>query len=72
MKRISGNFDEGAVVEVQSLDGRPFAKAVSSFSAVDLQVVLGHDSSEFTALLGGAHKGVIFRPEDMVFLDDEN
>ncbi len=72
VKRISGNFDEGAVVEVQSLDGRPFAKAVSSFSAVDLQVVLGHDSSEFAALLGGAHKGVIFRPEDMVFLDDEN
>ena len=70
--QVDGTFAEGSIVEVQTVDGSSFAKAVSSFSSVDLRQVVGHDSSEFTAILGNVHKGVIFRPEDMVFLDDEN
>ncbi len=70
--QVDGTFAEGSIVEVRTADGFSFAKAVSSFSSVDLRQVVGHDSSEFTAILGNVHKGVIFRPEDMVFLDDEN
>jgi glutamate 5-kinase len=70
--RVDGTFGEGAIIEVRTPDGSPFARAVSSFSSADLKQVAGHDSSEFAAILGSSHKGVIFRPEDMVFLENDN
>ncbi|HPX28210.1 MAG TPA: glutamate 5-kinase [Sphaerochaeta sp.] len=70
--RVDGTFGEGAIIEVRTPDGSPFARAVSSFSSADLKQVAGHDSSEFAVILGSSHKGVIFRPEDMVFLENDN
>ena len=68
---ISGVFEEGDVVAIKDPEGRIFAKAVPYFSSTELDRIQGHSSSDIQALLGEGRKDVIFRPEDLVFIDND-
>lgn len=68
--KVEGAFEAGDVVEVCTIDGKPFAKAVPYYNSTDISILAGHKSSDIPTLLGSGHKDVIFRPEDLVLLDD--
>lgn len=68
--RVHGVFSEGDVIQVCSVDGKPFAKAVPYLNSTDIASVAGHSSKDIQLILGTGYKDVIFRPEDLVLLDD--
>lgn len=67
--RVEGAFDKGDVVQICGLDGKAFAKAVVYYGSTDIAVAAGHRSSELEQILGAGCKDVLFRPEDLVFLE---
>ncbi len=69
--RVEGGFEAGDVVEVRTTDGKAFAKAAPYLNSTDIAKVAGHESRDIAALLGDGHKDVLFRPEDLVLLDDD-
>ncbi len=68
--RVNGTFSEGDVVQVYASGEKPFAKAAVYLNATEISRVAGHPSADVEKLLGRGHKTMIFRPEDMVLLDD--
>lgn len=67
---VEGSFDKGDVVNIIDSAGAPFAKAMVYYSSTDIAVAAGHRSSELETILGRNCKDVLFRPEDMVLLED--
>ncbi|MFA6844223.1 MAG: glutamate 5-kinase [Sphaerochaetaceae bacterium] len=67
---VQGDFGSGDVIQVVSSSGKVFAKAVPYYNSTEIASIAGHSSLEIDALLGTGHKDVIFRPEDLVLLDD--
>lgn len=65
VRRVEGVFEAGAVVLVNDQ-----VKVVSSFNSSELESLIGRHSSEVPAIVGDSRK-LIARPEDMVFLEDE-
>ena len=68
--RVNGVFGSGDVIQICTTDGKPFAKAVPYYDSTDIAKVAGHSSKDIEALLGKGGKDVLFRPEDLVLLDD--
>lgn len=68
--KVHGVFSEGDVIQVCSSDGKPFAKAVPYMNSTDIARVAGHSSKDIQRILGTGYKDVLFRPEDLVLLDD--
>jgi len=68
--RVNGVFGSGDVIQICTTDGKPFAKAVPYYNSTDIAKVAGHSSKDIERLLGKGGKDVIFRPEDLVLLDD--
>lgn len=68
--RVNGVFGSGDVIQICTTDGKPFAKAVPYYNSTDIAKVAGHSSKDIEALLGKGGKDVLFRPEDLVLLDD--
>lgn len=64
--RVEGVFKSGDVVMIND-----FAKAVPYFNSTELIELEGLQSSQIAVKLGKNRSDVIFRPEDIVFLDDE-
>ena len=64
IKEVQGEFASGEVVWLNDV-----AKAVSSFSATELKLLLGKHSTEIVRLLGAGKKDVVASPENIVFLD---
>lgn len=67
--KVSGVFGSGDVVQVCTVDGKVFAKAVPYYNSTDIASVAGHSSVEMAHILGKERGDVIFRPEDLVLLD---
>ncbi|MDD2232387.1 MAG: glutamate 5-kinase [Sphaerochaetaceae bacterium] len=68
---VEGTFDKGDVVQIKDSAGRAFAKAVVYYSSTEIAVAAGHRSSELSEILGPDCKDVLFRPEDLVFLEEK-
>ena len=68
---VKGVFSQGEVAAIMDKEGRVFAKAAPYFDSTELELIQGHKSSEIAAILGEGRKDVIFRPEDLVFMDNE-
>lgn len=69
---IKGAFEAGDVIEIQDNKGLAFAKAVPYYDSTDILSIIGHNSSDIEDLLGPGKKTVIFRPEDIVFINARN
>jgi glutamate 5-kinase len=68
--KVCGVFSQGDVIQVCSVDGKPFAKAVPYYNSTDIALLAGHSSNDIEGILGSGRKDVIFRPEDLVLLDN--
>ena len=69
IKAIDGVFASGEVVAIKDSEGRVFAKAAPYFDSTEIEKLQGHKSSEIDSILGKGRKDVIFRPEDLVFME---
>ncbi|MGD1821698.1 MAG: glutamate 5-kinase [Pleomorphochaeta sp.] len=69
---IKGAFEAGDVIEIRNKKDIVFAKAVPYYDSTDILAISGHNSSEIEDLLGPGKKTVIFRPEDIVFINERN
>ena len=61
---VKGNFEAGSIVMINDV-----AKAVSSFSSIELKTLAGKHSSEIRKNLGAKRRDVIATPEDIIFID---
>jgi glutamate 5-kinase len=61
---VEGAFEKGSVVMLNEN-----AKAVTSFSSVELKQLAGRHSSEIRKLLGRGRRDVVAVPEDIVVID---
>ncbi len=68
--RVHGVFGSGDVIQVCTTDCKPFAKAVPYLDSTEIAAVAGHESKDVKRILGTEKKDVIFRPEDLVLLED--
>ncbi|NCC65276.1 MAG: glutamate 5-kinase, partial [Spirochaetia bacterium] len=68
--RVQGSFSCGDVIQVCTTDGSAFAKAVPYYNSTDIALLAGHDSKDILNILGSGKKDVLFRPEDLVLLED--
>lgn len=68
---VKGSFDDGDVVQIAGPEGKAFAKAVVGHSSTTIALIKGHGKSDVAAILGGTGKEVVFRPEDMIFTDQQ-
>ena len=71
VREVKGVFLQGDVVAIMDSSGTVFAKAVPYFDSTEIEKLQGHKSSEIGNLVGKGRKDVIFRPEDLVFIDNE-
>jgi len=69
---VNGVFHSGEVVEIKDSEGVAFAKAVPYYDSTEISAISGHRSDEIPALLGSGNKDVVFRPEDLVFLNESD
>lgn len=69
---IKGTFEAGDVILIQDKNDLVFAKAVPYYDSTDILQISGHNSSDIENLLGPGKKTVIFRPEDLVFINETN
>ena len=63
---VEGVFKAGDVVLINDT-----AKAVPYYNSVEIEAMAGHQSQEIPDLVEEARSDVIFRPDDIVFLDKE-
>jgi glutamate 5-kinase len=61
---VEGPFEAGDVVMLNDN-----AKAVTSFSSLQLKALAGKHSSEIRNILGPKHRDVVAIPEDIVIID---
>ncbi len=62
---VEGSFNAGSVVMINDI-----AKAVPSFDSTELQMLIGHHSSDIRKITGAHRRDVIARPEDIVFIGE--
>lgn len=68
VKRCVGQFNRGDLIEICGPDGRAIAQGLISYDASDTQKIIGHKSSEVSALLGYAGRAALVHRDDMVLL----
>jgi len=70
--KVNGVFHSGEVVEIKDSEGVAFAKAVPYYDSTEISAISGHRSDEIPELLESGNKDVVFRPEDLVFLNESD
>jgi len=63
---LSGRFDRGDTVSVQSSDGREIARGIVAYSDDETSRILGRRTSEIAALLGFAGRDELIHRDDLV------
>lgn len=71
---VTGEFEEGDIVNILNLQGEVIAKGMSNYNAYDMQVIRGHQSSEIDNLLGCSanYNEAIHRDNLVMLIDGEN
>lgn len=68
VKLVEGEFERGDPVEVRNEAGRVLARGLSAYSSADAGRIIGHQSSEFEALLGWRGRDEVIHRDDLVLL----
>lgn len=65
---IEGIFERGAVLDIKTVSGAPVARGLSAYSSHDALRIIGHNSSDFEALLGYRGRAELVHRDDMVLV----
>ena len=63
---VSGRFDRGDAVRINSADGREIGRGLSAYSSVDAGRIAGHKSREIEAILGYRGRDEMIHRDDLV------
>ena len=71
IKKIGGNFNRGAGVEIFLTDSnKPFAKGISNYSKTELEKIAGLKSVEIEKILGYTYGETVVHRDDLVILNN--
>jgi glutamate 5-kinase len=62
---VAGSFDMGALVEVRTRAGEPFARGITSYSSDEIERIRGKKASEIAGILGYLYRDEIIHRDDM-------
>ncbi len=71
IKEVSGNFDRGDIIRVDTLKGIPVVVGMTNYSATDIQTIAGHKSSQIEALLGYTYGDEVVHHNNMMVHNHE-
>ncbi len=63
---VTGNFDRGDAVRIESAGGREIGRGLSAYSSVDAGLIAGHKSREIEAILGYRGRDEMIHRDDLV------
>jgi glutamate 5-kinase len=66
VREVVGSFASGDAVEIATLDGRPFARGLSVYSADEVRRIVGRRSAEIEATLGYRLLDCVVHRDDLV------
>ncbi|MFH0881197.1 MAG: glutamate 5-kinase [Lentisphaerota bacterium] len=69
VRDVEGEFDAGTVVNVQTLQGKVFARGLVEFSSKEIRLIQGRKTSEIEAILGSKDYEEVIHRDNMVILD---
>lgn len=65
---VNGDFDRGQTIRIYAPDGREIARGMTQYSASDLHLIRGQQSSEIAVTLGYDYGPEVIHRDDMVLL----
>jgi len=68
--RVSGDFQRGDAVVLESAAGGEIGRGLSAYSASDARHILGHKSGEIEALLGYRGRDEMVHRDDLILMED--
>lgn len=63
---VSGQFERGAAVSIQSANGEIVGTGITAYSAPDIGRIAGHHTDQVEALLGSARRPAVIHRDDLV------
>lgn len=63
---VSGQFERGAAVAIQSANGVVIANGITAYSAPDIARIAGHQTDQVEALLGSTRRPAVIHRDDLV------
>ena len=66
VREVRGSFASGDPVEISTLDGKPFARGLSVYSADEVRLISGLRSAEIEARLGYRLLDCVVHRDDLV------
>jgi len=65
VKTVSGQFERGAALSIQSEAGQLIAKGITAYSAADIRAIAGHHTEDVPDILGNARRPAIIHRNDI-------
>jgi glutamate 5-kinase len=65
VKSVSGQFERGAALAVQSETGTAIAKGITAYSAADIRAIAGHHTDDIPDILGNVRRPAIIHRNDI-------
>ena len=66
IKSVEGNFDKGAVIEIESLEGKVIATGISNYSAEEINLIKGVKSENIEEILGYKYDDAVIHIDNVV------
>jgi glutamate 5-kinase len=66
VREVVGSFSSGDAVQITTLDGVPFARGLSVYSADEVRLILGRRSAEIESTLGYRLLDCVVHRDDLV------
>ena len=66
IKKVNGKFNKGDHIKILDKSNNEFARGLCSFSSIEVEKILGHQSKEIEKILGYTTKSEVVHKDDMV------
>ena len=66
IKSVEGNFDKGAVIEIENLEGKVIATGISNYSAEEINLIKGVKSENIEEILGYKYDDAVIHIDNVV------
>ena len=66
IKSVEGNFDKGAVIEIEDLEGKVIATGISNYSSEEINLIKGIKSENIEEMLGYKYDDAVIHIDNVV------
>ena len=66
IKSVEGNFDKGAVIEIEDLEGKVIATGISNYSSEEINLIKGVKSENIEEILGYKYDDAVIHIDNVV------